>query len=54
MFDFLKEASPDLIAWLVNEGSSIRQKADTVIIKEGVISEHVLLVLEGEVAINKC
>ena len=52
MFDFLKEASPDLMVWLVNEGSSIRQKADTVIIKEGVISEHVLLVLEGEVAIN--
>ena len=52
MFDFLKEASPDLMAWLVNEGSRIREKADTVIIKEGVISKHVLLVLEGEVAIN--
>ena len=52
MFDFLKEASPELMSWLVNEGSSNREKADTVILKEGVISEHVLVVLEGEVAIN--
>lgn len=52
MFDFLKEASPELMEWLVNEGRAKRESADTVIIKEGVISEHVLLVLEGEVAIN--
>ena len=31
MFDFLKEASPELMSWLVNEGVSNREKADTVI-----------------------
>ena len=52
MFDLLKEASPSLMAWLFEEGTSSSEKAGTVIIREGIVSEYVLLMLEGEVAIN--
>ena len=52
MFDLLKESSPSLMAWLFEEGTSSSEKAGTVIIREGIVSEYVLLMLEGEVAIN--
>ena len=52
MLDLLKEASPDLMTWLFEEGSSRSEEVGTVIIQEGDISDHVLLVVEGEVAIN--
>ena len=52
MFNFLEEASSDLMNWIFKEGVSSSEKPGTVIIKEGVLSKFVMLVLDGEVAIN--
>ena len=51
MFDFAIEASQALQAWLCENGMIDIKKAGTLLIEEGLVSNHVVILLKGEVAV---
>ena len=52
MFDFAIEASQALQAWLCENGMIDIKKAGTLLIEEGLVSNHVVILLKGEVAVD--
>ena len=52
MFDFAIEASEALQAWLRENGMIDIKKAGTLLIEEGLVSNHVVILLKGEVAVD--
>jgi len=52
MLNFNKEASQELQSWLISKGLKKKEKGKTILIKEGAVSQQVVVLLEGEIAIN--
>ena len=51
-FNFLEEADAELIASLKAEGRVISYRPGKKLLEEGIVSGHVLILLDGEVSIN--
>ena len=51
-FNFLEEADAELIASLKAEGRVISYGPGKKLLEEGIVSGHVLILLDGEVSIN--
>ena len=52
MFDFTDEASKELQLWLHKNGIIDIQPGGTLLIKEGIVSKDVVVLLKGEIAVN--
>jgi len=51
-FNLFREASSELCDWLLKAGKVKDYKPGQVLIPEGEISSHIIIVIEGEVAVN--
>ena len=49
---FFEEASDELISWLSEKGATQQYEVDSILIKEGVISEHVFILINGEILVK--
>jgi len=52
VFDFTDEASKELQLWLRKNGTIDIQPGGTLLIKEGIVSKDVVILLKGEIAVN--
>ena len=51
-FSFLEESDAELLACLKTEGRVISYGPGKILIEEGAVSSHVLILLDGEISIN--
>lgn len=51
-FSFFEEASDELMSWLSEKGTTQQYEAGSILIKEGVISEHVFILINGEILVK--
>ena len=51
-FDFKTEASSELKSFLRDKGSVVACKPDKLLIKEGFVHDHVIIIINGEVSVS--